>query len=218
MIMIGGVDRRIVDEVSRTLAATGRVVTPLSPEEVASGDAFVRLHGQAADVVHIDALPRLAEEAAGGGSLEALIRLVASAGARLVLVTARAADDPELAALRRSGASYIVLRAGRLIDLEDEAAARLLVARRIVVPAELASRAAGGLLVSDLCAAVLAAVGSDDAGRTLQVAAADGPDALRAYLERIGARPTRSRFGAAIARLAGRPRLALGQGGALAVA
>lgn len=218
MVLVGGSDRRIVSEIAEGLLDGGLDVARFAPEDVDSGDLFMRLAVRPADLVHVEAIPRLGRAANGGSSLERLVRQVAAAGpCRLILVTARAADDPDLLGLRRSGVSYLVLRAARLIDVDDRTAADLAAGKRIVVPADLAERAAGALLVSDVCAAVAAAVVSEESGRSIEIAPADGAEALYAELARRGARPTRSRLGAALARLAGAPRLALGATGLLEV-
>ncbi|HEU5059932.1 MAG TPA: hypothetical protein VFU21_25550 [Kofleriaceae bacterium] len=216
MVYIGGGDRRTLDELARALSAAGHPVAVLTAADLEPGELFTRLQAGATDLVHVEPLPRLAERVDPLEPLAPLARAVAAAGAaRLVLVTGRAPDDPELAALRRSGASYVILQVERLIDLPEEAVARLRGTRRIVVPPALAARAAGAPLLSDLCRAVVEAVASDSCGSTRVIAPADGDDALRSHLLRIGARPARSRVGAAFCRVTGAPSLTIGPAGAL---
>jgi hypothetical protein len=80
MVLVGGSDRRIVSEIAEGLLDGGLDVARFAPEDVDSGDLFMRLAVRPADLVHVEAIPRLGRAANGGSSLERLVRQVAAAG------------------------------------------------------------------------------------------------------------------------------------------
>jgi hypothetical protein len=179
--------------VHRALASSGRTVELYNRADVESGALFTRLHHTQAELVLVDRVCRLT--AAGPDcvvdEIEQLVRVAAAAASKLVLVTSRARSDMALAALRRSGVPYIILRVERVLEPEQGMADQLAATPRVIVPTEVLADTEKAVLLADVARNVLAALDDESAGRTVDVESVPGDCAhvLLSLLRELGASP-----------------------------
>ena len=209
MILIAGADDPVLGRICAGLASAGR-----PHERVERLDAEAVWRRRADTLVLIEALPRAggqpgraADEAqgeappqqAGPDLLGDLLAAAAAPGVeRIVVVTGRAADDPGLASVRRSGAPYLIVRTAPLLDLDElRAAVR---GRRILVPEASGEVLAGAVSIDRLVEEVERALADEEAAGRTVVAPPAGAEWLR-LIEETGARPVL--VGALRARLGG---------------
>ena len=215
MILVGGLDRPVIDAIATALAASNQELAVLEPAELEPGALFPRLLRGGARLILVDAVARDGEPEPFA-DIEPIIRAASAAGARqLVLVTSRPVTDPALVLLRRSGAPYHILRVGRLLDIATEAAAHLLTSPRIIVPRPLLAETRNAVLASDVAAAVAAALAEPSSGTSREVAGASGDSGVLRLLEQLGARAAVGGARTALWRLLGTRQLRLGRGGLL---
>lgn len=186
MLLVGGVDRPVVDAVVSSLDAHDLRPWHLEDEDRRPESLFQRLFESRSDFVFIDSVSRLGTRPQPS-ALHEVVRCAAAAGVRkLIVVTSRASNDPALAALRRSGAPYDILQVERLIDVDAETTARLLSSPRVILSRELLSHASGGVVMADIAEAVVRSVRSDDAGVTMKVEPGAGDRSLMTLLQQFG--------------------------------
>jgi hypothetical protein len=181
MILITGLDAAVLEALDRALTATARPC-----RRVDHVDFQTAWDTHATTLVLIEDLPRFGADAAlqRGGLAEVARAASAPSVRRVVVVTARADDDPELRDLRRSGAPYVFLRPVPLLD----APPRTSPGERLLVPRSIAHSTAAALPVQALVGAIVDALDAPVVGRTLAVA----PDAATTWaevLEQAGVQP-----------------------------
>lgn len=151
-----------------------------------------------------------------------LIAAASVAGVRrLILVTSRPEDDPELRRLRQSGVPYVVLRVEALLQTNAEVELAAHAARRVIVPETMLTQTDGAVRTARVVEAITRALHGDVApGCTFDVAelCPDQEPPLVAAIAAAGAEPIRAgTWRARLARWLARPRVALTEDGQLSV-
>jgi hypothetical protein len=219
MLLISGVDPALTEQVCHGLSQRNIAHCRVDPGHATAehGNLFqAALDARATGLVVLEPLAWRGSPPPAQGGDELLGAALSAARApgvsSLLLVTQRPDGDGGLRRLRRDGVPYVVLRPAPLFHMLPLDVERSLAARRVLIPAEVATSVEDAMPVSALVDAMAAAIGgSTPQGSTLDLPAG-AERSLAEALSRAGAIPQlvqgwRSRvgrwFGQASARLEG---------------